>query len=62
MSKDITVIELLKLFDKKRKENNWGEFASIELLSDGSGYILDNDDDIIFAFDNLDELLERLRK
>jgi len=62
MIEDITVAELLELFDKALERNVWGNYSYIEFQSDGSGMVMNDYDNPIFSFENIEELVERLRK
>lgn len=61
--------EMVSLFEKAQDKNNWGEWSSIVIYSDGSGEIAGGDDpygigetEIFEEFDSEEELIKILRK
>ena len=54
--------KLMSLFKSwQNKQDNMGRYSSIELFSDGSGKILDTDDNMIFDFDTIEDLIDFLK-
>jgi hypothetical protein len=58
--------DVIKLFKKACEKNMWGNDAYIQILDDGSGEIIFEDEeylrDVVFEFDSPEDLVEKLKK
>jgi hypothetical protein len=55
-------IELIKLFEKYSEIHQLGEFSYLKIYDDGSGGVFLEDNDVIFRFDDEQDLIEKLRQ
>jgi len=54
--------DLIKMFERSSDINDWGTDAYILLYNDGSGEVCSEDNDTLFEFNNIDELIAKLEE
>jgi len=52
--------DLIKLFERACDLNNWGTDSYILFYNDGSGEVCSEDNDTLFEFNTVDELIATL--